>query len=174
MYKYGICISSCFILSFLNLCNMKYLFVLLALNVLNLSAQAQVSYDSITISRFLINDDLLGKKWTDTLKAGHYPAYLTDERTVWIKPSKAYKVLPQIISIGGRIKTNGTADVSKCFIPRHSVNYYKAGKIVRYLLVCFECDGVRFSNDPKTTFVKSIPLREKKMMELKTVFKELL
>lgn len=159
---------------FLNLCNMKCFLLLLALKVLSLSASAQVPYDSITISRFLITEETYGARWPDTLKAGYYSNYLSDEKTIWVKPVKVFKVLPAIISLAGRIKTNGTEDVAKCFIPRHSINYYKSGKITRYLLVCFECDGVRFSDDPKNTFVKSVPVREKQMQELKTVFKELL
>jgi hypothetical protein len=153
---------------------MKKLFLLLLLTKISGVLHAQVEYDSITISRFLITDETLGANWKDTLKAGHYPGYLSDERTVWIKPVKVFKVLPAIIALAGRIKTNGTEDVAKCFIPRHSINYYKSGKITRYLLVCFECDGVRFSDDPKNSFVKSVETREKQMLELKEVFKDLL
>jgi hypothetical protein len=135
--------------------------------------QAQSPFDSITISRFLIQEHMYGARWADTLKAGRYPVYLSEERTIWVKPPKTFKVLPQVIALADRVKTNGTADVSKCFIPRHSINYYKAGKITRYLLVCFECDGVRFSDDPLNSFVKNVGTREKQMAELKILFKGL-
>lgn len=97
--------------------------------------QAQIAYDSITISRFLIQEEMYGARWADTLKAGRYPAYLSRERTIWVKPVKPAKLLPAVISLSNQVKANGTEDVAKCFIPRHSINYYKAGKIIRYLLV---------------------------------------
>src|SRR5688572_1002530 len=153
---------------------MKKIIILFVFLVSSFLSAAQIAYDSLTISRFLITDETLGANWRDTLKAGHYPDYLSEERTVWVKPVKVYKVLPVIISIVDRIKANGTADVAKCFIPRHSINYYKGGKIVKYLLVCFECDGVRFSDDPPGSFVKSADTREKQMQELKEIFKDLL
>ena len=151
---------------------MKKLLFLFLLTPATTILKAQIPYDSITISRFLIQEKMYGARWPDTLKAGRFPVYLSDERRVWIKPEKTFKVLPQVISLANRIKTNGTEDVSKCFIPRHSINYYKGGKITRYLLVCFECDGVRFSDDPPNSFVKSVGTREKQMAELKTLFKE--
>ncbi|MBL7739862.1 MAG: hypothetical protein JNK14_11615 [Chitinophagaceae bacterium] len=79
-----------------------------------------------------------------------------------------------MISLVSRIKSNGTEDVAKCFIPRHSINFYKGGKIVRYLLVCFECDGVRFSDEPSKTFIKSVNARDRQMTELKKLFKDIL
>ena len=151
---------------------MKWLLILLTIQLSAFSAKTQIAYDSITISKFAIVEESYGANWRDTLKSGHFPNWISDEKTVWVKPRVVYKVLPLIISLAGRIKTNGTADVSKCFIPRHSVNYYKGGKITKYLLVCFECDGVRFSDDPKTTFVKSVGAREKQMAELKIIFKD--
>ncbi len=153
---------------------MKHLVSFFVFAISAMAAKAQVSYDSITISRFLIREEFYGARWNDSLKAGVFQNYLSDEKTVWVKPDKVFKVLPQIISIGNRIRSNGTADVSKCFIPRHSINYYKGGKIVRYLLVCFECDGLRFSDDPKEAFVKNVTTREKQMLELKEVFKDML
>lgn len=148
-----------------------FLFVITGASVI---LQAQVSYDSISISRFLIQEKMYGARWADTLKTGRYPIYLSGERTIWVKPMKPAKVLPAVISLSNRIKANGTEDVTKCFIPRHSINYYKAGKIARYLLVCFECDGVRFSDDPKNSFIRSVGTREKQMAELKILFNELL
>ncbi len=153
---------------------MKKIVILSVLLSTSFFLKAQINYDSLTISKFLIKEEMYGANWKDTLKAGHYPNYIADERTVWVKPPKVYKVLPAIISIAGRVKTNGTEDVSKCFIPRHSLNYYKGGKIVKYLLICFECDGLRFSDDTNKTFVKSIDEREKQMAELKNIFKDLL
>jgi hypothetical protein len=141
-------------------------------------SRAQSGYDSITFSRFLIREDLLGKNWPDTLKAGHYNNYIAEEKTVWRKPvqppPRAMGVTHPVLSITDRVKKNGTADVAKCFIPRHSINYYKGGTITRYLLICFECDGLRFSDDPNNTFVKSVSTREKQMAELKNLFAGLL
>ncbi|NOT49647.1 MAG: hypothetical protein HOP10_00045 [Chitinophagaceae bacterium] len=153
---------------------MKKIIFLSTFIMAGLTLKAQIAYDSLAISRFLIKEEMYGANWKDTLKAGHYSNYIADERTVWVKPVQVYKVLPPIISIVNRVKTNGTADVAKCFIPRHSINYYKGGKIVKYLLICFECDGLRFSDDSNNTFVKSADVREKQMAELKEVFKNLL
>ena len=136
--------------------------------------QAQVAYDSITISRCGIENDWYGKNWADTLAAQQFRWYIKEEKSVWIKPASGKKNLPAVISLINRIKSNGTEDVSKCFIPRHSINFYKQGKIARYLLVCFECDGVRFSDDPKKNFIKNINTRDKQMLELKQLFKDLL
>ncbi len=153
---------------------MKKLLILLCLMASTTILHAQIAYDSLTVSRFFITEEMYGANWRDTLKTGHFPDHISDERTVWVKPLKVSKVLPAIISITGRIKTNGTADVAKCFIPRHSINYYKGGKIVKYLLICFECDGLRFSDDPVNSFVKSVGIREKQMQELKVFFMDIL
>lgn len=140
-------------------------------------AKAQTNYDSITISRFLITNDLPGKNWKDTLEAGRYSNYITAEKTTWKRPTKmpprAMGVMHPVLALMENIRKNGTEDVAKCFIPRHSVNYYKNGKIVKFLQVCFECDGLRFSDDPATTVVKSITKREEQMRELKKLFKPL-
>jgi hypothetical protein len=153
---------------------MKLIFFCFTILTASIYSYSQSNYDSITISRFLIQEEMYGAQWADTLKAGRYPTYLSGERTIWVKPMKPAKLFPVVISLSNRVKTNGTADVAKCFIPRHSINYYKAGKIARYLLICFECDGVRFSDDPKNSFVRSVGTREKQMAELKILFKELL
>ena len=127
------------------------------------------SYDSITISHFLITNELLGRNWKDTLKAGHFSNYLSDEKVVWKKwlvpAPRAMGVTDPILSLTERIKNNGTEDVSKCFIPRHSINYYKKGEISRYLLICFECDGLRFSDDPVKTFVKDVRKRDNRCLK---------
>ncbi len=151
---------------------MKYLLILVTFQIAAMSVKSQIPYDSITISKFLIVEESYGANWRDTLKSGHFPNWLSNEKTVWVKPAIVYKVLPEIISLLNRIKANGTEDVAKCFIPRHSINYYKGGKITKYLLVCFECDGMRFSDDPKNCFVKSVGVREKQMAELKVIFKD--
>jgi hypothetical protein len=153
---------------------MKKLVLLFLLIPFTFLLQAQSAYDSITISRFLINEKMYWVNWQDTLKLGRFLAHIYEEKTVWVKPAKPQKVLPPVISISNRVKGNGTADVAKCFIPRHSINYYKGGKIIRYLLICFECDGVRFSDDPKKLFIKNIDTRDKQMLELKKLFKEFL
>ncbi|HEV7782769.1 MAG TPA: hypothetical protein VGO58_15950 [Chitinophagaceae bacterium] len=141
-------------------------------------SQAQASYDSITISRFLITDDLLGRSWRDTLDADRYINYIAEEKTVYRKPvqrlPRAMGVMHPVLATADRIRENGTADVAKCFIPRHSINYYKQGKIVKFLQVCFECDGLRFSDDLQETFIKSVSTREKQMQELKAIFKDIL
>jgi hypothetical protein len=151
---------------------MKKILSGLLLFIITNNSQAQESYDSITISRCSIENEWHGKSWNDTLKAGRFSAYLSKEKTIWRKPAHHPNTLPP--SLTYRIKTNGTEDISKCFIPRHSINYYKGGKIVRYLLVCFECDGFHFSDDPGKTFIKSIKTREKQLAEVKILFKEIL
>jgi len=153
---------------------MKYLISFLIVSLLFPGAKAQVPYDSITISRFLIRDDLLGKNWTDTLKAGKYKNYISGEKTVWKNPKKYLKEIPPLFSLLNGIEKNGYGDVAKCFIPRHSINYYQKGKIVRFLLVCFECDGLRTSNYVKRDYVKSVVTRENQMKELNKIFKSLL
>jgi hypothetical protein len=154
---------------------MKKLAFVLLLCAGSAVSQAQVSYDSITISRFLVTDELLGKNWKDTLGAGRYYNYITEEKTVYRKPlqppPRAMGVIHPVLALAERIKKNGTEDVAKCFIPRHSLNYYKNGKLVKFLQVCFECDGLRFSDDPSKTFVRDLATREKQMAELKELFK---
>lgn len=153
---------------------MKRILLTFIVFIMLVDAGAQAVYDSITISRSTIENDWHGAKWPDSLKAGKFKNYLKQEKTVWLKPAKASKVLPPVISLSNRIRINGTEDISKCFIPRHSINFYKNGRISRYLLVCFECDGVRFSDEPAKTFIKSIDTRDKQMVELKKLFKDIL
>ncbi len=151
----------------------KLLFLVFILTI-SFAVKAQSAWDSISISRFYIKEEMYGASWRDTLKLGRFPAHVYEERTTWTKPAKPSKILPPVIALSNRIKANGTEDVAKCFIPRHSINYYKGGKIARYLLICFECDGMRFSDDPKNSFIKSVPVREKQMAELKTLFTDML
>lgn len=152
---------------------MKQILFCIVLLAVTLHSRAQSVYDSVTISRCIIENDWYGKNWPDTLKAGEFRKYIKTEKTVWVRPASANKVLPAIISLSNRIKSNGTEDVSKCFIPRHSINFYRKGQITRYLLVCFECDGVRFSDEPARSFIKNVSTRDKQMAELKKLFKEL-
>lgn len=120
----------------------------------------------------MIKDESYGPKWKDTLIAG-YPAFITSERTAWAGSSRTMAdTTAAIISLTGRIEANGTGWISRCFIPRHSINYYKEGKIVRYLLVCFECSGVEFSDDKKKTFVKDVQTRLDQMNELRSLFSD--
>ena len=137
-------------------------------------AAAQDRYDSVTISRSLIEHNWFRGKWKDTLEAGKYKEYISQELTIWQKPAKISKVLPHVFALTNSIRMNGTDDVAKCFFPRHSINYYRGGKIARFLLICFECDGVRFSDDPPELFIKNIKTREKQMEDLKLLMKELL
>lgn len=79
-----------------------------------------------------------------------------------------------IVQLLTALKANGTEDVSKCFIPRHVVTLYSNDKILYRVLLCFECDGIRFSNQKMSTAIKSVTKREKKMKELKSVFTKFL
>jgi hypothetical protein len=151
-----------------------FFIVVMLLSFYTKSAGQTIAYDSITISRFLIRNDLYQARWNDSLKAGSFQHYLSNEKSIWIKPAKPEKLVPKLFSLFNRIKANGTADIAMCFIPRHSINFYKAGKIERYLLVCFECDGVHFSDDPVKPFIKSVAARDKQLAELKVIFKELI
>lgn len=76
----------------------------------------------------------------------------------------------QLIKLLNNLRNNGTEDINKCFIPRHAITAYSNGEIVYHVLVCFECDGIRFSSQAKTTKVKSVTKREKWMKELKGIF----
>lgn len=149
-----------------------FIAVILFLLTQNLSAQS--AYDSVTISGSRIEQKWYGAKWSDTLRLGKYANYIFRERTVWKKTGNRLKTSPDIITLSAAIKTNGTDDVAKCFIPRHSVNFYKEGKIIRYLLVCFECEGVRFSDDPAVLFIKKETTRLKQLKELRKLFTPLL
>ena len=136
--------------------------------------QGQTLYDSVTVSGCRIEEQWYGAKWKDTLRMGGFPNYIFNERTAWKKGSGRAKASPDILALANSIKANGTADIAKCFIPRHSVNFYKQGKIVRYLLVCFECEGVRFSDDPPVLFIKKEGARLKQLKELEKLFSYML
>jgi hypothetical protein len=132
--------------------------------------QAQAVYDSISISRCTIGIEL-----TDKLKPGEFRKYINHERTIWVRPTDSNEqVMPAVLSLTDEIRNNGTQDVARCFIPRHSINFYEKGIITRFLLICFQCDGVHFNDDPKVMFVKSLDTRDEQMLKLKKLFKDLL
>lgn len=80
------------------------------------------------------------------------------------------KTRAQLIALIKKLKTNGSEDVSKCFIPRHCITMTSGDSAAYYVLVCFECDGIRFSNERKTIRIKSVDNREKWLKELKGYF----
>lgn len=42
----------------------------------------------------------------------------------------------------------GLTAFSACFIPHHSVQFFKSGQLINELEVCLECGGVRLTNSP--------------------------
>jgi len=80
------------------------------------------------------------------------------------------KTAATITKLVKNLRANGTSDINKCFIPRHVISFLKGDSVDLYVLLCFECDGVRFSTQSLTTNVKSIAKREKWMKELKQWF----
>jgi hypothetical protein len=145
--------------------------LLLAIS-LSMISRAQTSYDSITISRFV---ERFVPDWPglDTVRQADYTGYIREEKTIWIKPMIADTVLPAILQLTKEIQLNGEGAISRCFTPRHSVNYYKEGRIVLYLLVCFQCDGLLFTGKVRRNFLVSPDVRIKQMDELREIFKEL-
>lgn len=102
------------------------------------------------------------------VRNGAYSGELVNGQTVSENPKTRAKLLALI----KQLKANGSADINKCFIPRHVVTLYNGDNVVYRMLVCFECDGIRFSNENKTTRVKSVEYREKAMGELKALFEQ--
>lgn len=100
------------------------------------------------------------------VRSGRYSGALVDSRHVSENPKTKAKLLALI----KKLKANGSEDINKCFIPRHCVTLYNGDAVVYRMLVCFECDGIRFSNENKTTKIKSVEYREKAMAELKALF----
>ena len=115
----------------------------------------------VTLASFTRSEDY---RLVDTIDAAELPAYLSEERTL----SADSVVLIQNLLAG--IRKNGTDDVAKCFIPRHSINFYKGDQLEKYVLVCFECEGVRFSERAVRTPVKNEEKRIGQMKELKKYF----
>lgn len=156
---------------------MKKLFFLFLVTRASMISQAQVPFDSITISRCSLTNEYfeLAEKWPDKIRTGEFKNFISEEKTVWTKPSEhKEQIRPTILLLVDDISVNGTQDVSRCFIPRHSINFYSGGKITRCLLVCFQCDGLHFNDDPQQLFIKSAETRGKEMLKLKELFKDLL
>ena len=142
--------------------------LLLVVLFLSLISRAQIGYDSITISRFV---DRFVPNWPVT--RANYTAHIRQEKTIWVKPGTADTILPRILQLTNEIQTNGSGALNRCFTPRHSVNYYKDGQILLYLLVCFQCDGLLFTDKERRNFLVSRVVRLKQIEELKSIFKEL-
>lgn len=141
---------------------------------LAVNSQAQVAYDSVTISRFVERIAPEGKEWNSIKYAGH-TAFMVNEHAVWINSGEPDS-LSYIFSLTKRIRDNGAKSLGRCFIPRHSINFYKDGKISRYVLVCFQCNGFEFSDMPleHTGLLVSEEVRMQQIGELKILFKDLL
>jgi hypothetical protein len=101
-----------------------------------------------------------------TVEVGYYKGTLVSNS--WVSENPATRA--QLIKLLNNIKANGTGDISKCFIPRHAITVMSDDKVLYRVLVCFECDGIRFSNQTATTAVKTVTKREKWMKELKALF----
>lgn len=114
----------------------------------------------ITVAAFTKSEDY---RLIDTLTVSQLSSYIKDERKISVDSSI---LLTKLVE---QIKTNGTQDIAKCFIPRHSINFYKDDKLVKFILVCFECSGVRFS-DGADTPVKKANKRELQMKKLRKYF----
>jgi hypothetical protein len=80
------------------------------------------------------------------------------------------KTAAALIALIKKLKANGTADINKCFTPRHCITLLNGETVVYRALICFECDGIRFSNQKNTSAIKSVENREKWMQELKRYF----
>lgn len=150
-----------------------FLFLLFSLILcLQIKAQATI-YDSITISKFTADEkNSYAGNWNDSLEYGKFQQYLANEKTIWKNTKQTAKSLVDITQLTKLIRTNGTEDISKCFIPRHSVNYYKNGKIILFMLVCFECEGVRFSDIDGVSAIQDVKKRIHQIETLKKIFKE--
>jgi hypothetical protein len=83
--------------------------------------------------------------------------------------AKVYKLLDGI-------KKNGDGDVSKCFIPRHAILVYKQDTLYAKLVICFECEGFRYTifneKEANTVFtdVKSYKVRLKQLDKVSAIF----
>jgi len=148
---------------------MRYLLMMLFL-FSSSSVFGQRGTDSITFSNFNKPHDVaLLDTVKQTLVWNNYKNFISDEKTVFSKRDKA-KDFSSISKLLKKLSSNGTDDISKCFYPHHSINYYKEGKIVKYVLICFECEGVRFSDERWITKVKNEQKRMAMMKELKAYF----
>lgn len=125
------------------------------------SRTASIAVTKVTVASFTQPEDY---RLIDTLKPSALAAYLSMERKI---TADSLSALETLIS---DIKSNGTEDVAKCFIPRHSINYYEDDTLKKFVLICFECDGIRFS-DYRSTAVKSDEKRAEQMQSLKKFFR---
>jgi hypothetical protein len=149
---------------------MRYLLAAL-LFFISIASFAQGDAERITFSRFDKPKDLA---LLDTVKQmlfwGNYGKFISNEREVFVKGSKT-KDFSAIKKLLNKLSSNGSDDISECFYPRHSINFYKGGKIVDYVLICFECEGIRFSDERWITNVKSDEKRIALMKQLKEYFR---
>jgi hypothetical protein len=99
---------------------------------------------------------------------GNYTGAIVLRSYVTENPQTAKK----LITLLKKLRANGSEDINKCFIPRHIIQLYNGDELVYSVLVCFECGGIRFSNETKTTGIKSAAKREALMKQLKALFKE--
>ena len=97
---------------------------------------------------------------------GRYRGTVERTGSVSLNPATASEVSAILKSL----KANGTEDINQCFIPRHAVTVYQGDAVLFQVMVCFECDGIRFTNEKQTTGIKNIAKREKLMASLKELF----
>jgi hypothetical protein len=133
-------------------------------------ASAQDGADRITFSRFNKPKDLA---LLDTVKSllalGKYNAFISEEKEVYNKTSNTNK-FSDVKKLLTKISNNGSDDISQCFYPLHSINFYKNGRIVKYVLICFDCYGLRFSDERWITKVGNEKKRMDLMEQLKKYF----
>ena len=148
---------------------MRYVVAIL-LFMIFLSSSAQDGADRITFSKFDKPKDIA---LLDTVKKmlaeEMYGQFISEEKEVYNKASKtdSFRVVENLLQ---KLSKNGSDDVSQCFYPQHSINFYKKGRIVKFVLVCFDCYGVRFSDERWVTKVKDEKKRLSLMDELKAYF----
>ena len=148
---------------------MKYLLVVLIF-ISSLCVVAQDGADRITFSKFDKPRDLaLLDSVKSTLVPGNYGSFISEEKEVYNKTSKATK-FSDVKRILNKLSNNGSDDISQCFYPQHSINFYKGGKLIKYVLICFDCYGLRFSDERWVTKVGSEKKRIDLMGELKAHF----
>ena len=143
--------------------------LLTVLLVISVAASAQ-SFDRITFSKFDKPKDFA---LLDTVKSllltGNYSKFISGEKEVY--PAKGgNNHFAAVNKLLNKLSRNGSDDISQCFYPRHSINFYKGGKLVKYVLICFECYGLRFSDERWITRVRDEKKRMALMDELKAYF----
>ena len=148
---------------------MKYLFTIFMFTI-SFCGMSQDGADRITFSKFDKPKDLA---LIDTVKglllAGSYGSFISEEKEVYNKAS-ATRNFSAVKNILQNLSNNGSDDISECFYPQHSINFYKGDKIVKYVLICFDCYGVRFSDERWITKVRNEKKRIDLMQELRTHF----